>query len=174
MLLPLIVEDCLKLQHYCLDIIGNCRLRFINCNVIIFFQFKFSLTILCTLYHKAVNSYCVTYAHTQAALRIYLCLISCLISKQRWVNTLRVSCWPPQSEICILINRASRSGVISFSSVIDFLLGVLAVTCGRKRDLKLQQNSEHSMILNTPRTPLTWSVTTFPLTYQPSLSNMLP
>ena len=32
--LPLIVEDCLKLQHYCLGIIGNFHvsLIFINCN----------------------------------------------------------------------------------------------------------------------------------------------
>ena len=30
--LPLIVKDCWKLQHYCLDIIGNFRFGFINCN----------------------------------------------------------------------------------------------------------------------------------------------
>ena len=33
LVLPLIVEDCLKLQHYCLEIIGNFHFRFINCNV---------------------------------------------------------------------------------------------------------------------------------------------
>ena len=30
--LPLIVEDCLKLQHYCPDITENSHLRFINSN----------------------------------------------------------------------------------------------------------------------------------------------
>ena len=79
--LPLIVEDCLKLQHYCLDIIGNFHFRFINSNdwTIIFFQFKFSLTILCTV------------RQTVEELRIYLVLISYWISTQPWVNTLR---WP--------------------------------------------------------------------------------
>ena len=45
------VEDCLKLQHYCPDIDENFHLRFINCKdwTIIFFQFTFSLTILCTI-----------------------------------------------------------------------------------------------------------------------------
>ena len=53
---PLIVEDCLKLQHYCLDIIGNFHFRFINCNdwTVIFFQFKFSLTILCSGIRQSV------------------------------------------------------------------------------------------------------------------------
>ena len=62
--LPLIVEDCWKLQHYCLDIIGNFRFRFINCNdwTMIFFQFKFSLTILpvCTIRQSVVTD-SVTY-----------------------------------------------------------------------------------------------------------------
>ena len=41
------------------------------------------------MYHKAVSSYCVTYAwlHTGSS-RIYLLLISYLISKQPRVNTL--------------------------------------------------------------------------------------
>ena len=44
------------------------------------------------MYHKAVSSYCVTYAwlHT-GSLKIYLPLISYLISKQPRGNTLRVS-----------------------------------------------------------------------------------
>ena len=42
------------------------------------------------MYHKAVSNYCVTYACTR---RIYLLLISYLISKQPRVNTLRVSCF---------------------------------------------------------------------------------
>ena len=63
--LPFIMamEDCLKLQRYCLDIIGSFHFRFIDCNdwTIIFFQFKFSLTILCTI-KQTDSSYCVTYA----------------------------------------------------------------------------------------------------------------
>ena len=30
--LPLIVKDCLKFQHCCLDIVGNFHFRFINCD----------------------------------------------------------------------------------------------------------------------------------------------
>ena len=60
--LPLIVDDCLKLQHYCLDIIGNFHFIFIDCNYwsILFFQFDYSM------YHKAVSKYRVTYAYTLA------------------------------------------------------------------------------------------------------------
>ena len=55
--LLLIVEDYVKLQHYVLDIIGNFHFRFIDCNdwTIIFFQFKFSLTILCTIRQSVVT-----------------------------------------------------------------------------------------------------------------------
>ena len=79
--LPLIVEDCLKLQHYYLAIIGNFYFRFVNCNdwTVIFFQLKFNLTILCNV-RQSVEE-----------LRIYLVLICYQISTQPWVNTLR---WP--------------------------------------------------------------------------------
>ena len=95
--LPLIVEDCLKLQHYCLDIIGNFHFRFINCNdwTIIFFQFKFSLTILCTVKQSVEE------------LGIYLVLISYRISTQPWGNTLR---WP--KPIYILLARIQHKVVL--------------------------------------------------------------
>ena len=65
------VENCVKLQYYCLDINANFRFRFINCKdwTIIFFHFKFSLTILCTI-------------------RIWLLIVGrvlkCIISSHTW------------------------------------------------------------------------------------------
>ena len=79
----------------CLDITENFHLRFINCNdwTIIFSPVKFSLTILCTIRQSVVTvTYACTLAPLRIYLRIYLVLISHVISKQPRVNPLRVSC----------------------------------------------------------------------------------